>query len=50
MIPALNMGPETVVGQLRPTMTDRAVRNHMANKNHLQMHGKANLVVKNIKQ
>ena len=32
VIRALNMGPETVVGQLRPTMTDRAVRNHMANK------------------
>ena len=32
VIRALNMGPETVVGQLRQTMTLNAVRQHMANK------------------
>ena len=31
-IRALNMGPETVVGQLRPTMTDEYIENHMNNK------------------
>jgi DNA polymerase elongation subunit (family B) len=29
-IRALNMGPETIVGQLRPTMTDRYIREKMA--------------------
>jgi DNA polymerase elongation subunit (family B) len=29
-IRALNMGPETIVGQLRPTMTDRLIRERMA--------------------
>jgi DNA polymerase elongation subunit (family B) len=29
-IRALNMGPETVVGQLRPVMTDRLIRDNMA--------------------
>ncbi len=28
-IRALNMGPETIVGQLRPTMTDRLIRERM---------------------
>jgi len=32
VIRALNMGPETVVGQLRQTMTNNAVRQLMANK------------------
>ena len=29
-IRALNMGPETIVGQLRPVMTDRLIRDNMA--------------------
>ena len=29
-IRACNMGPETIVGQLRPTMTDRLIRENMA--------------------
>jgi DNA polymerase elongation subunit (family B) len=29
-IRALNMGPETIVGQLRPTMTDRLIKENMA--------------------
>jgi DNA polymerase elongation subunit (family B) len=29
-IRALNMGPETIVGQLRPTATDRLIRDNMA--------------------
>ena len=29
-IRALNMGPETIIGQLRPTMTDRYIRDKMA--------------------
>jgi DNA polymerase elongation subunit (family B) len=29
-IRALNMGPETIVGQLRPIMTDRLIRDNMA--------------------
>jgi len=29
-IRALNMGPETIVGQLRPTMTDRLIQDKMA--------------------
>ena len=28
-IRALNMGPETIVGQLRPVMTDEYIKNHM---------------------
>ena len=31
-IRALNMGPETVVGQLRPTMTDAYIKNKMEDK------------------
>ena len=30
-IRALNMGPETIVGQLRPVMTDRLIRERMSN-------------------
>jgi len=29
-IRALNMGPETIIGQLRPTMTDEFIQNHIA--------------------
>ena len=29
-IRALNMGPETIIGQLRPTMTDRLIKERMA--------------------
>lgn len=31
-IRALNMGPETIVGQLRPTMTDRLIKERMGDK------------------
>jgi DNA polymerase elongation subunit (family B) len=40
-IRALNMGPETIVGQLRPVMTDRLIRKRWVVETALLLPGKA---------